>query len=427
MPPVRHDRSPSAAHRCPRARAGPDRGRALLRHAHGRVRRRGDQDRAAGQGRRPAPARAHGRRRQLLVRPGQPRQEGDHPRPAHAEGPGDRPAPGADVRRRDRELPPRRARVVGARLGGAERAPPVAHHGAHHGLRPDGPAAPGPGLRRHRLGLRRHVVSERPRRSPAVAADAGLSRLPHRALHRLRRDGGAAPPRRHGGRAVDRRRALRVGVPHPGIHADALRPQGRRARARGHPALRLARWRVPDGRRPLRRLHRAGPAPVRAHVRHAGPARPAQGPALHQPRGPLGEHGGAARHRHGVVRVAELRRGPGEPQIPRRPALADHEHGRHLRRPPLPRAPDHRRRAVRCRAAASAGGHPAPVRHARPHHPRRPAARPPHRRGAGRPPRDVCQRRGSAATAPDGRSEAYSRYVGVRRGRRRSRWASPSL
>ena len=87
-----------------------------------------------------------------------------------------------------------------------------------------------------------------------------------------------------------------------------------------------------------------------------------------------------------------LRRGAGEPPIPRRAALADHEHGRHLRRPPLPRAPDHRRRAVRCRAAASAGGHPAPVRHARPHHPRRPAARPPHRRGAGRSPRDVAGR-----------------------------------
>ena len=65
------------------------------------------------------------------------------------------------------------------------------------------------------------------------------------------------------------------------------------------------------GRRPLHRLHGAGPAPARAHVRHAGPARSAEGPALHHPRGARGEHGGAARDRHGVVRGSDFRRGPG--------------------------------------------------------------------------------------------------------------------
>ena len=70
--PFRHDRSPSAAHRRPRAelaRSWPG-----ARHAHGRVRRRGDQDRAARQGddlRRLRPAKAAS----VLVRPGQPRQK----------------------------------------------------------------------------------------------------------------------------------------------------------------------------------------------------------------------------------------------------------------------------------------------------------------------------------------------------------------
>src|SRR5919109_309148 len=47
------------------------------------------------------------------------------------------------------------------------------------------------GIRGDRVGVRRDVVRERPRRSSAGATDARLPGLPHRALHRVRRDGRA--------------------------------------------------------------------------------------------------------------------------------------------------------------------------------------------------------------------------------------------
>ena len=151
-------------------------------------------------------------------------------------------------------------------------------------------------------------------------------------------------------------------------------------------------------------------------VRHARPARPAQGPALHQPRGPLGEHGGAARHRHGVVRVADLRRGPGEPQIPRRAALADHEHGRHLRRPPLPArarpSSTCRPMSGRCLSRRSSRACPA-----------RPAASPmPARRSATTPTRcwaasSRCRRPRSRRCAPTASSSSACQAPSLRRNR----------
>ena len=87
---------------------------------------------------------------------------------------------------------------------------------------------------------------------PAGAPDAGLPRLHDRALHGVRRAGGAPPSRRDRRGAVDRRRALRVRVSRHGVHDDALRPAGRRARARRSAALGLA------GRRLSRRRTASG-------------------------------------------------------------------------------------------------------------------------------------------------------------------------
>ncbi len=78
--------------------------------------------------------------------------------------------------------------------------------------------------------------------------------------------------------------------------------EGRGARARRHPALRVAGRRVSHRRRPLDRVHRAGPAPLRAALRHARAPRAAKGPPLRHPRGALGQHGRAAGARRGVVR-----------------------------------------------------------------------------------------------------------------------------
>ena len=69
---------------------------------------------------------------------------------------------------------------------------------------------------------------------------------------------------------------------------DALRPPGRRARARRPAARGLAGRRLRDAGRPLDRLHRARPAPLRAPLRDARPARAPARPALRQrrPSGP---------------------------------------------------------------------------------------------------------------------------------------------
>ena len=56
-----------------------------------------------------------------------------------------------------------------------------------------GTAPPGPRLRGDRLGVRRHLVPQRPRRPAAVTADAGVSRLHDGTLHGVRRAGRAPP------------------------------------------------------------------------------------------------------------------------------------------------------------------------------------------------------------------------------------------
>ena len=192
----------------------------------------------------------------------------------------------------------------------AARDQPAAGHGPHHRVRPDGSPAPGARVRRDRLRVRRHLVPERRRRPAAGAADARVSRLHDRAVHGVRRDGGAAPPRPHGRGAVDRRRALRVGLSRARVHDDLLRPPRRRARARRLAARRLAGRRVSDAGRALGGLHRAGPAPLRAPVRDARSAGPAEGSAVRQRRGAAQEHRVRPGDGHGVVRRAVVRRRP---------------------------------------------------------------------------------------------------------------------
>ena len=201
-----YDRYPSPSRRHPGPRARPGRGWTVLRHADGRVRRRGHQDRDAGPRRRSPPARPERGRYLVLVRRGQPQQEADDARPPPAGGPGHRPPARRHVRRGARELSPRRAGALGARLGRAPRHQPAHGHGAGHRLRSDGAAPPGPRLRGDRLGVRRHLVRQRSRRPAAVTTDARLSRLHDGTLHRVRRPGRAPPSRRHRRGPVDRRR-----------------------------------------------------------------------------------------------------------------------------------------------------------------------------------------------------------------------------
>src|SRR2546430_1734118 len=110
----------------------------------------------------------------------------------------------------------------------------------------------------------------------------------------------------------------------------------------------------------------------------------------------------ALRHRdatgeRALVGRALLRQGHGRAARARHPAFADHEHGRHLHGPALPRPRDDRRGAIRYRRAASARRHAQIVADARPHHARGRGARPSHRRGAVRPARNVGERDRRAA------------------------------
>src|SRR5258705_268619 len=117
----------------------------------------------------------------------------------------------------------------------------------------------------------------------------------------------------------------------------------------------MARRRVRDAGREVDRVYRAGAAPLRAPLRDDRAARAPARSALRR-RG----RAAAARSRHPraddeVVRGAALREGARRAQGRRHSALADHEHGRHLRRPALPGAPDdHRRARRRARRAAPA-------------------------------------------------------------------------
>jgi formyl-CoA transferase len=74
-----------------------------------------------------------------------------------------------------------------------------------------GPLNQGPGLCGDRLGVRRHVVPERPGRPPARAADARLSRLHDRLFTAFGVMAALRPSRRDRRGAVDRRRTLRIG------------------------------------------------------------------------------------------------------------------------------------------------------------------------------------------------------------------------
>ena len=134
-------------------------------------------------------------------------------------------------------------------------------------------------------------------------------------------------------------------------------------------------------------------------MRDARRARPAQGSALRRRERTSQAHRRRPGYGRAVVRRAVLRQGHGRAACARHSAFADHEHGRHLRRPALPRARDDRRRAVGDRAPAAARRHAEALAHARPHHARRSGARPPHRRGAqGRPTRQTGRWPGSRAS-----------------------------
>ena len=285
------------------------------------------------------------------------------------------------LRRRAGELPPGRAGALGPGLGRAPRDQPAAGHGAHHRVRPDGPAAPGPRLRGDRLRVRRHLVPERPRRPPAGAADAGVSRLHDRALHGLRRDGGAAPPRLTGeGQWID-----------AALYESAFRVleytttlYGRRGVVRERGGLQHAGWpggafQTPDGHwvvftAPAQHLFERlcamlGQPDLPKDPRFATAAeRPRNIPFILD----LATAWFAARPFDKAIGGAEG---------PRHPALAHHEHRRHLCRPALPRAQDDPRRPGRGAGPAAAAGRRAQaLAYPRARGSRRGRAWPPHRR-----------------------------------------------
>src|SRR5438034_526779 len=157
----------------------------------------------------------------------------------------------------------------------------------------------------------------------------------------------------------------------------------------------------------------AGAAPVRAALRDDRPARPSSRSAVRQRDGAAEAHRRDRRPHAAVVRGATGREGTGRAHGSRHPALADHEHGRHLRRSALSRAGnDHRRPRRGYGHAAAANRRAATLTHARAGDARRSEARSSHRRDPvraarfdGRRDRDVARRGGCLVCAGSSRPE----------------------
>ena len=322
----------------------------VLRHAHGRVRRRGDQDRDARPGRRPAAPRAHRGRLPYWFAVDN-RNKSVMTLDLHT-------AAGQDIVRRlvpqvDVVLENFRPGVLeGWGLGWEElsRINPRLVMARITAFGQTGPLRQGPGFAAigSAFGGTWYLngPADRPPARPTPVYPDYLTGLftAFGVMVALRhRDATGRGP-------VDRRRALRVGVPHHGVHGDRGTAARASVRERGGVAARgLAGRRVPDQGRPLGRLHRAGPASLRAPVRdaRASPSCP-RTRASPPPRSAPRTWPCILEHAHGVVRRARpFDEAIGSLEGARGAALADHEHGRHLRRPALPRAQHDPRRAGR--------------------------------------------------------------------------------
>ncbi len=376
-------------------RAGPVAGRAVLRSAARRLRRRGDQGRAAGPGRPDARVGPGETARQVaVVAGGGQEQEVGHLQPAVPGGPGPAAQAARPGRRPGGELPARHAGALGAVPRGALAGQPGPGHHPGDRLRAERSLRPPGRLRRDRRGHGRHQVRDGAARG---AAGPGRHLARRRARGHLRLPGHPGRPASPGALRARPGRGLRHlrGRPgHDGVAAAGVGGRGLPAGAdRRGAAQRVAQQRVPDRRR--------GPGADRGepglglHPARGGHGAPGAGrrPPVRHALGPRRGHDRAGRPHRGLDRHAPGRRPARPPARGRGARRADLPGPGHVHRPALRGAERHRhRRAPRLRRDPHAERRAEAVRH--------PRSRPVGRPGPGGAQRPGLGRAWSGSTRP---------------------------
>ena len=374
-----------------------------------RPRRRGDQGRTAGRGRRYAPLGAAfpagaGRRtdRRIGLFPQrQPRQEIGRHRPRVAARPVARPRPRRALGRVDREFQGRRPRPLRPRLRQSARAQPRPRLLLDNRLRPDWPLRGARRLRLHNPGDGRIDEPDRRARRPAGrrAAKGGTGDIGPVLRHVCddRHPGGAGAPRTHRRGPAYRPRAARLDRGHAVDDGEQLFRRRRRAGPHGQRPPQRRSLPALSHRRRRHRRRRGQRWAVRAPVRSGRPSRPGDRPAFRPQRRPPGE---PRRPRSGLERgVARPRRrrmarAAGRTRGSRRARERDR---RGLRRPPGRASRHEGDSAPRLRGPGRTFGKPVALfAHPGPLWRLRADARPAHRRSAVGGPRPV--RRGDRGT-----------------------------